>query len=87
MNILKNNLSKKYEIIDIQCGVECDLEIMLNIISSQIEKIMTNHKIYINNSDIVHKYFQIIRQLTKDTDYKFISHIVNVIDPYPKNFL
>ena len=39
VNVLKGRLSKKYEIIDIQCGVECDLKSMLENIALQIERI------------------------------------------------
>lgn len=86
VNVLKGRLSKKYEIIDIQCGVECDLKSMLENIALQIERILDNHGIYTNENDIVHKYFEEVGHLAADMDYKHVSHILRIIDKHPKSF-
>ena len=47
VNALKKQLSiEGNEIVNIQCGVECDLNQMLRNMSNQIEEIMKKNKIY-----------------------------------------
>lgn len=82
VNVLKEELkikeeekAKEVKIINVQCGVECDLKQVLNSISSQFETIMNNNKIYVKNNSIIHKYFKNIYYMVEGTDYHFIRNI------------
>ena len=79
VNALKKQLSiEGKEIVNIQCGVECDLNQMLRNMSNQIEEIMKKNKIYPKNNGVIHKYFKTISLMVENTDYKFISNHLNI---------
>ena len=84
INVLKKELlenkNEKAEIVNVECGIECDLKQILNSISSQIEKIMKKNKIYIKHDSIIHKYFKSIYRMVEDTDYKFITSIGHIFE-------
>lgn len=84
INVLKKELlenkNENIEIVNVECGIECDLKQILNSISSQIEKIMEKNKIYIKHDSTIHKYFKSIYRMVKDTDYKFITNIGHIFE-------
>lgn len=87
VNALKKQLSiEGNEIVNIQCGVECDLNQMLRNMSNQIEEIMKKNKIYTKNNGVIHKYFKTISLMVENTDYKFISNLLNIIEKNDTDF-
>ena len=88
VNALKNELLKdnNVDIINIQCGIECDLKQILNSISLQIENIMKKNNIYTRNNGIIHKYFKSIYNLVENTDYEIFAHIGNLFKNNTQNF-
>lgn len=89
VNVLKKELLKEkmVDIINVQCGIECDLKQILNSISLQIENIMKKNNIYTRNNGIIHKYFKNIYNLVENTDYEIFANAGNLFENNPKNFL
>lgn len=76
INILKKKLNQA-EFINIECGIEHDVKVVLKDISSQMQEIYKKNHVYIERNGIIENYFEKIGEFVGDVGYGGLAKIID----------